>query len=316
MLLQCPEVLETPIHFLPFEKEDTTGGFYCFTSKSIGIKLNIESFHQDSKYSGLFEPVTYQHGIFMIHELRHAFHDKNKHIETKVGTSNAEDTLALEFIKEAEVFAFQATICWELKELGDNEYWQEFSLNAHKIAKAFENSITQDPDALQSGAAQTAAFNAFFHDISKINFYTDKIIKDYTEGQRLPTLQKREEKPPKDWHFSPPFLETDNQDSIKPDEINSEQRNTENTSSPLQQDWGDSTLEEPIYGLMPFLGKDSSLEIRPDYLKTQDIPSSTNYYIQNVKGQDLLRLRNAVVDSIIKSETQQNTYDSPYRHKP
>ncbi len=102
----------------------------------------------------------------LIHELQH-----QRQLENKVLRSYSDkiaspiEHLWYTRVTEADAEATTADILWKMKEAGKPGHWNEMKNSGTwmaEVAKAYEKKVKEEPDAVATGSAKRAAFDAWF----------------------------------------------------------------------------------------------------------------------------------------------------------
>lgn len=109
----------------------------------------------------------------LAHELRHAWQDHHGLILKRV--TNVRDGIVNGRFEEADAFAIEAQICWELSAHGVNrEAWPAYKRENKAIAKAFEAEARRSKGAM-NGKSLKAAFDAWFKTFHRASYDFDHI---------------------------------------------------------------------------------------------------------------------------------------------
>jgi|GEM_PF-7073628 len=281
MLEQCPEVQEVPITFKQLTEINPNwtdaGGMYFPQFNAIAIDMqtlkptdnpDYDAEQIDLYYEGFPEPMK---KMFIIHELRHAFHTLLEFINTCPSVNTVDQMIANSFYQEAEVNAFQATVCWELAQGGIDEYWHAFKLHSPTLAYAFLEKVKENKMNAYNGVAQQAVFFEWFETKSKVDFYTDDLTAKLTNK--------------------------DNELQFSGDIPRHNQRTNENTET--------KRPKSPL-GLMPLLVK-GELHDRENYLTEEGIINSDEFVLRNVSGKKLMAARAAFEEKISEGRPKKET---------
>jgi len=105
----------------------------------------------------------------LAHETRHAWQEfNNLALRQK---SNVLENVVMKRFGEADAFAIEAQIAWELTEHNlVPKAWALYKKHNKKLAKAYENAVTIDPKSVHNGKARSQVFEAWF-DSEHLKFY-------------------------------------------------------------------------------------------------------------------------------------------------
>lgn len=294
MLAQCPEIYEVPVLFHPLGDESKAGALYSNGNDAVVVdhEPDRDDFEND-------EP-SFTKLMYIIHEFRHAFHAHHIAIHPYRLARSPVELLSNSFVQEAEVNAFQATVCWELKENGHPEYWHAFKAHSYGLARAFESAIEDDPKALSNGKAQEAVFNAWFESQSKVDFYTQECI-DNLKGKRL--------------NLNIQFPDRKKKGSSTPLEAKNIQQGTPKTTAlcpfyivKTENPYLKAACE---HGLMPYLNNDGTFSHRNDYLQDPTAQKSDLAITLLVSGEKLVEIGKLMLDQVREAARKAATQASP-----
>lgn len=280
MVKECPSVLNTKITFQDLEKIKRKAGA-MYTPEFDYIVVDYKS-KDDDYYIPEPSPLKF---VYIIHELRHAYHHLHPQIKPYKKISGPHSLLANIFIQEAEVNAFQATVCWELKEVGYSGFWHAYKNHSPELAEAFLKEYRTDIQAAKNGKSQSAVFHKWFETRRLVDCYTDDLIEEFSENRAALALQKN--KP----------------DATKPEPHKGKQDQEFDTpsSTELSINFHDST-EKPFnpFGLMPYLDSNDRLICRQNYLSDPFSPRNLHYYTRLVSGAKIEKLKLEMYKSFVK----------------
>ena len=136
--------------------------------------------------------------LVLAHEIRHAWQDHEG--IALLRRTNVRDTLIKNRFLEADAFAIEAQIAWELTSNGvDRKAWFVYKKRNKEIAEAFETSARTEKGAF-NGKALKAAFDAWFSTYHRASYDSESIretrfqLDRVQEGRRatVETDKKRE----------------------------------------------------------------------------------------------------------------------------
>ncbi|MCB9990531.1 MAG: hypothetical protein H6867_04005 [Rhodospirillales bacterium] len=274
MVRQFPDLEDTKVYFADLENvKKNAAGFYDPSDRKIMLDVSANVLHR--RYGLL--PHFVSDGA---HEYRHAAQHCMERRNLDASAVDYDDPYAFTmrgFIKEADAYAFQGTVAYEIKALyGVDMFWDHFSAKKPFMAFAFERKVEKDPEALWDGTAQQAAMLEFFETESNLNYYADNYI-DF--------LKKLQEKSPRAvaedmWrhqqarkHFMKKMVFPHNA-LPKPGHVFAQ------AASPLT---ADDFAEQPTNGMMDFEVCDGEYRARDNYADEGAFPSdSIDFYFNRL----------------------------------
>lgn len=267
MIDACDGVLDVPIAFIPFKELRNNDTFWSGASGIYSPEENVVGVdYEETAFDYMFNCPSYNHGRIIIHELRHAYHNLEPRISLHRFRTDPQYLFEKTFAQEAEVKAFEATVCWELRKLGYPDYWHSFVSSSPDIADAFLNAIKEDRYAVNNGKAQTAAFNQWSQNFVRVNFYAQETISELRlmMTNNLADMFRR----------SDPCVSKNDKGDLKKAIV----------PRVMSKDLPPSTHEDrrdESGGLMPYIDSSGTVVARPSYL---DESKSPYYYSHTVRG--------------------------------
>lgn len=251
MYQSYPDLAGIPIYYL---KLDDAGGHYFKGEIAVNCEPATKSY-----FNNHFQ---YECVSTLAHEYRHGWQEEYLgYPELKYDYSS----LIHSFFKEADAVAFQAAVCWELKELGMHGPWGNFERTYPHCAEVMINSIRKDETSFADGRAQNAVLQAWFEDPHNLDYYARK---------RIDFLQGLIDKP----------VEDVARNIVKYREEQEAKKN-ENVSKSRALTLFNATLPHSNEGeAMSFINEEGELVSRNTYLQEDMFDQRIEFYALNVRG--------------------------------
>lgn len=173
LLSECDDLKRVPLYFTD---QENSAGSYIHNDKEGEIDVNHKTRKRFGDNPNVFIGTA-------AHEMRHAW-QKSVGVFDDKKVLGLEDTILLAQAYERDAVSFQATVCWELKKLGNSAPWDFFVEHSSykNCAVDFEQAIKGRKKSFKNGAAQNIVQESWLQNQYVINYYKNNIYKRFAEN--------------------------------------------------------------------------------------------------------------------------------------